>query len=229
MKISICIPTWEQYGNGPKFLKHLLDTITKQTYSNFNVIISDHSLNEDILNLCRSYKDTLDILYIKNKNYLGNSPANTNNCILNSDGEIIKIMFQDDFFYDDRAMELISKEFKDENCNWLVSGCNHTYDNGKTYTNQMTPSWNDRIVIGVNTISSPSVLSFRKKSNVLFDQNLTMLMDCEMYHQLYMKYGTPRIISDCLITNRMHPNQISNMYQNDINKEIEYVRIKHNL
>ena len=93
----------------------------------------------------------------------------------------------------------------------------------------MVPRWNDKIIYGVNTISSPSVLSFRKNNSSFFDEDLTMLMDCEMYYQLYIKYGLPKIITDCLTTNRIHQHQISSLYNKDINSEINYVKNKHNI
>ena len=229
MKISICIPTWEQYGKGVEFLKNTFESILIQSYKNFNVIISDHSKNEDIKLLCDLYSDKFEIKYFKNDKLLGNGPANTNNSIFHADGDIIKILFQDDFFYQKNVLEFIVKEFKNNECNWLVTGCNHTYDNGKTFVNFMVPRWNNDIIIGVNTISSPSVLSFRNKDVCLFDEKLTMLMGCEMYYQLYIKYGLPKIISDCLITNRMHPHQISSLYSKDMRSEITHIKIKHNL
>jgi hypothetical protein len=160
---------------------------------------------------------------------LGNGPANTNNTIINADGDIIKIIFQDDFLYQDNALDLIVKEFEDKDCNWLVSGCNHTHDDGKNFSNFMVPYWNDKIATGTNTISSPSVLSFRNDNPCLFDEELTMLMDCEMYYQLYIRYGFPKIITDCLITNRMHQHQISSLYNKDMWSEIDHVRNKHNI
>jgi hypothetical protein len=160
---------------------------------------------------------------------LGNGPANTNNTIINADGDIIKIIFQDDFLYQDNALDLIVKEFEDKDCNWLVSGCNHTHDDGKSFSNFMVPYWNDKIATGTNTISSPSVLSFRNDKPCLFDEELTMLMDCEMYYQLYIRYGLPKIITDCLITNRMHQHQISSLYNKDMWSEIDHVRNKHNI
>ena len=229
MKVSVCIPTWEQYGRGFEFLQKNLNSILDQTYKNYNVIVSDHSLNDDIKNLCNSYINYMEIIYVKNDNDLGNGPANTNNSIINADGDIIKIMFQDDFFYDKNALEIIVNEFKNDDCNWLVTGCNHTNDDGSTYYNQMIPYWNDNIVTGTNTISSPSVLSFRKNVSCLFDTNLTMLMDCEMYWQLYVKYGLPLIIPNCLVTNRMHKHQISSTYNKNINDEIKHVKSKHNI
>jgi glycosyltransferase involved in cell wall biosynthesis len=229
MKISICIPTWEQYGRGVEFLKNNFEQIIKQTYKNFNVIISDHSKDGNIKSLCDNYSSQIEIKYFKNENHLGNGPANTNNTIINADGDIIKIIFQDDFLYQDNALDLIIKEFEDKDCNWLVSGCNHTHDDGKNFSNFMVPYWNDKIATGTNTISSPSVLSFRNDNPCLFDEELTMLMDCEMYYQLYIRYGLPKIITDCLITNRMHQHQISSLYNKDMWSEIDHVRTKHNI
>jgi glycosyltransferase involved in cell wall biosynthesis len=228
MKVSICIPTWEQYGKGFEFLKKNFDTILNQTYKNFNVIVSDHSKDDHIKSLCDLYSHKFEIKYFKNENLLGNGPANTNNAIKNSDGEIIKIIFQDDFFYSENSLELITKEFEKNDCNWLVNGCNHTYDDGKTFVDFMVPRWNEKIPLGINTISSPSVLSFKNVDVCLFDEKLTMLMDCEMYYQLYIKYGLPKIIEDYLITNRLHDHQISRLYNQSIESEINYIKIKYN-
>lgn len=226
MKISICIPTWEQHGYGITYLKFLLDTIKSQTFKNFNVIISDHSLDEEIKKLSESYKKDFEIIYIKNTEKRGNGPANTNVAIKNADGDIIKIMFQDDLFVNENALQIIHDAFEVTKCGWLVNGCNHTND-GINFSREMIPSWNDQILYGVNTISSPSVLSFHNSNVSFFDENLTMLMDCEYYHQLYLKYGKPFIVKNTLISNRTHPNQISSRYDKNINEEINYVKNKY--
>ena len=226
MTLLQCIPTWEQYGRGVEFLKNNFEQILKQTYKNFNVIISDHSKDDNIESLCEQYSSQIDIKYFKNENSLGNGPANTNNAVINADGDIIKIIFQDDYLFDERALELTSKEFENNECMWLVCGCNHTHDDGLTHDTPMTPYWNDAIKRGVNTISSPSVLSFRNNNPCLFDENLTMLMDCDMYQQLFVRYGLPTILSDCLVTNRIHKHQISTLYNQDIWEEISHVNNK---
>jgi hypothetical protein len=91
----------------------------------------------------------------------------------------------------------------------------------------MTPQWNDRLIFGVNTISSPSVLSFRNQNVSFFDENLTMLMDCEYYYQLYLKYGEPTVLNETLISNRIHQFQISTNYEGNINEEINYIKKKY--
>ena len=137
-------------------------------------------------------------------------------------------MFQDDFFVDNGALQLIHDTFTNTNCGWLVNGCNHTND-GKTFYREMVPSWNDRVVLGENSISSPSVLSFRNENMVYFDESLVMLMDCEYYYQLFLKYGEPFIISNILISNRTHKHQISSMYTKSLSDEIQQVKIKHKI
>jgi glycosyltransferase involved in cell wall biosynthesis len=225
LKISVCIPTWEQYGDGTVFLHELLFSLKKQTYKNFNVIISDHSLDDEIQKIVDYYKDFFEIIYVKNTEKRGNGPANTNNCIKYANGDIIKIMFQDDLFFDKESLKKINQIFNDNDCMWAVNGCNHTND-GINFSNEMVPQWNDKILFGINTISSPSVLSFRNVNNSFFDENLVMLMDCDYYYQLYVKYGLPVIIKDILISNRTHKNQISSRYNLDKNEEINYVKKK---
>lgn len=226
LKISICIPTWEQYGVGSMHLEQLFKSIEKQTFKNFNICISDHSIDEEIKKLVLHYSKYLNILYKKNDKNLGNGPANTNESIRMANGEIIKIMFQDDIFYDIDALLKIHNSFEKEKCKWLVNGCNHTRD-GNTFYSNMVPTWNDNILFGVNTISSPSVLSFKNENIIFFDENLTMLMDCEYYYSLYKICGLPYILKDILVTNRVHPNQISSKYDKNINEEIRYVKEKH--
>ena len=48
--ISIVIPTYESKGKGVLFLSELMDTIDNQTYRNFEIIISDHSFDDEIKN-----------------------------------------------------------------------------------------------------------------------------------------------------------------------------------
>ena len=44
-KISVCIPTYEMRGFGAAFLKQCLDILKKQTFKDFDVVISDYSNN----------------------------------------------------------------------------------------------------------------------------------------------------------------------------------------
>lgn len=227
-RFSICVPVWEQHGFGLQYLKDLIYSIQIQRYYDYEIVISDHSQNNDIDKFVnKEVKFDLSVLKYKrySKNY-GNGVANLNNALKMANGEIIKVMFQDDFMFDCRCLEKFDKAFQDKNTNWVTCGCNHTKD-GVNFERFMIPSWNDKLLEGVNTISSPSVLAFRNKNIELFDENLTMLMDVEYYHNLGQKYGLPIIIEDCLVTNRCHENQISSRYVGNIEEEIRYCKEKY--
>ena len=230
MKISLAVPTWECHGKGREFLNDLLRTIEIQTHKDFEVCISDHSKDDWLINECKDFKDKIDIKYSKNLEDHGNSPANTNRAISMCSGDIIKVMFQDDFFWDDEALEKIHGEFESSDSMWLVNGCNHTNDMGHSFFWEMFPRWNEDMLKGKNTISSPSVLSMRKEcfDKVKFDKNLIMLMDCEYYYSLQKNFGDPIYLDDILITNRLHGNQISSRYDMDkIELEVDYCIAKH--
>jgi glycosyltransferase involved in cell wall biosynthesis len=226
-RFSICIPVWEQHGFGLQYLKDLIHSIQIQTFQDWEIVISDHSQNYDIFDFClaESEKDYI-LRYFKYEEKYGNGVVNLNNALKRAEGEIIKIMFQDDFMFDRRCLEKFDEVFQNEEIKWAVCGCNHTRD-GVNFERFMVPSWNDRLLEGVNTISSPSVLAFRNENIELFDENLTMLMDVEYYYRLGERYGLPVTIEDCLVTNRCHENQISSRYSGDLEEEIKFCKEKY--
>ena len=234
MRLSIAIPTFEYKGKGGEFLDFLFRTIEIQTFKDFEVVVSDHSKDEKLVDVIDSFKSKFDIKYIKNKNRLGNGPANTNNAIRNCSGEIIKVMFQDDFFYDSQALKKIYDSFDDKH-EWLVCGSNHTKNNGKSFYRKIYPKWNNRIINGVNTISSPSVMAVKKKvfDQIKFDESLVMMMDCEIYFHIKKEFGEPIYLHEILVSNRIHQDQISSRYNsssnsaNDLDLEIKYCLSKH--
>ena len=234
MKFSIAIPTWESYGRGGEFLEDILRTIEIQTLKDFEVCISDHSENNDVLDVVKTFEDKFSIVYLRNSEKRGNGPANTNNAIDMCSGDIIKVMFQDDFFYDDESLEKINNEFNTTDKTWLVNGCNHTQNDGHSFYWEMYPKWNDRLLEGVNTISSPSVLSFKNKVVNRFDENLVYFMDCEFYYGMNNKYGLPIFLNDVLVSNRIGEYSVTTNVSHKnrdyyVSKETEYCREKYGL
>jgi glycosyltransferase involved in cell wall biosynthesis len=233
MKISIAIPTWECYGKGGEFLDDLLRTIEIQTFKNFEVCISDHSKDDKVFNKVKEFQNKFDIIYSRNEENRGNGPFNTNKSIEMCSGDIIKVMFQDDFFYDDESLEKIHNEFENSDKMWLVNGCNHTQDDGHSFYWEMYPTWNNKLLEGVNTISSPSVLSFRKEVENRFDETLVYFMDCEFYYGMNERYGRPIFLNDVLISNRVGDHQISSQVnkrrEEYVSRETEYCIKKYKL
>ena len=206
--ISICIPTYEMKGKGVEYLEYSFNILYSQTYTDFEIIISDHSISDDVQELCNQWKQVLNIRYFRNEYKRGVSSANINNAIKHAQGEIVKILFQDDFLYDEDSLHNQLKAFVKSKSHWLVAACCH-YD-GVNIKNPLYPRYHDNIQYGENTISSPSVLMFKNENVLEFDENLVWLMDVDYYKRLHNMFGDPGICSDISIVNREHPNQVSN-------------------
>lgn len=218
--LSICIPTYEMKGKGVEYLEYSFNILYSQIYKNFEVVISDHSTDGNIKELCRQWDQVLNINYFKNKYKRGISSANINNAIKNAKGDIIKVLFQDDFLYDEYSLEKQLECFKGD---WMVTACCHY--NGVEVYKPFYPKYHDQIQYGQNTISSPSVLMFKNKDIIEFDENLFWLMDTDYYKRMYNKFGLPDICNYISIVNREHPDQVSNTLATKERRkmELEYI------
>lgn len=151
----------------------------------------------------------------------GKMAENTNDGIMRAKGEIIKILYMDDRFAHPNALQEIVDAFEKEDKAWLVTGCDH--DPG---THTHLPTWNNKLLEGVNTIGSPSVLALRVKE--LFDENLSWLLDCDLYHRLNEKYGQSIYLNDINVTIGQGLHQTTHiMPEEEKLKEHEYLNGKY--
>tara|TARA_Y100001963_G_C6762381_1_gene440233 strand:+ start:739 stop:1428 length:690 start_codon:yes stop_codon:yes gene_type:complete len=227
MKVSYCIPTHDGNMRCQQYLFDIFHALEQQDDKNFNVWISDHSKSDKVLKACQEYADVFEINYVKNTNSLGNISANSNHALRNADGDILKVLFSDDFILTRTLNSELRKAFSNDEVSWAVTGFAHTLDNGRTHYNPKVPVWNDRLLEGVNTLSSPSILAIRNGIGEYFDEDLTMLMDCDMFYRLYKDHGKPAVLKDFHISNREHPNQTQRQHEDLLPKEVEYLKNKH--
>jgi glycosyltransferase involved in cell wall biosynthesis len=226
MRVSFCIPTYESKGKAQRYLFDIFYALSHQTNKDFNVWISDHSKTDVVLEACKEYANEFEINYVKNEEKRGQISANTNSALRHADGQILKVMFQDDFILTKNLVEELDKAFVD-GVDWAVTGFAHTIDDGHSHYNPKIPEYNDRLLEGVNTLSSPSILAMRNGIDEYFDEELTMLMDCDMYYRLYKYHGDPAVLTDYHISNREHQNQTQRTYEHLIPTEIDYLKEKH--
>jgi len=238
-KISVCIPTYEFKGEGVKFLSELFDSIRIQTFQDFDVVISDHSKDTEIMNFCSECDYDFEITYIQNPNGRGFQAPNTNCALENAEGTILKLIYQDDIFVDEKALEKISNTFDETKCKWLFHGFTHTTDGIETHRDCI-PRWTDMMLEGRNLLGSPSCVAMLNECKMYMDESIKLLIDTELYHRMRFEYGIPTFISDILIANREHDGRMSAtgvQYDAQIehpegswlvdSKEIDYLMVKH--
>jgi len=231
-RVSIIIPVCEYNGKGAQFLDDLLRTIEIQSFKDFEVVITDHSEDDRLLDTLKEFETKFEINYVKNVDRRGNSPANLNFAISMAKGEIIKPVFQDDFFYDDEALNKIYYTLSGDTKQWLLCGTNHTRDHGHSFFWELFPRFNDNLLEGVNTISSPTVTAWKKDTEIQFDESLVYLMDLDFYYGMRETYGEPIYYDDILVTNRIHQDSISSSILDKeaiMKKESNYCKQKYGL
>ena len=218
-EISVCIPSHDRGENGPIWMRQLLDSLKVQTFGDFDIVVSDQSKNDLILDVCKEYSDDFEFTFVR---YTGNNPCeNINIALDNCTGKIVKIMFSDDVFVSVKALEIISQEYKTSNCKWAFSGFCGTRD-GINFYSEKIPAWSDYMLEGRNLLSSPSAVSFLNDCKVEFDTNLKLLLDTDFYHRMRWNNGLSNIIPDVLIANRDHDDRISSQATSQYDCVVEH-------
>ena len=193
-KISVCVPI-HPMKNAAFFLRRLIESIEKQTFKDYEIIITSD----------------------------GKMAENSNSAIRKAKGEIIKILYMDDFLAHSDSLQVIADNFKG---GWLATGCLHT--DGNSISNPHFPAWSHEVAKGVNTIGSPSVIAMENNNPPLFDENLSWLLDCELFGRLYEHYGPPTLVNDLNVVMGVGSHQMTNILTNEQKmSEQEYLNKKY--
>ena len=185
-KISIVVP-YHDMKNAEFFLKRNIDSIMSQTFKEYEIILTKE----------------------------GKMAENTNAGIKKARGELIKILFMDDYFAHPNALQDIIEKFGGR---WMITGVDTNPE----------PKWTDDIHLGNNKLGSPSALTMRVGYEMLFDEKLSWLLDCDLYKRLYEKYGPPKILTGVNVNIGIHGGQMTNLMSDDYKlSEHEYMNEKY--
>lgn len=189
-KLSIVIPIHDM-KNGANFLWTSINALIEQTFQDFEIVIVKQ----------------------------GKMAENTNAGIRRAKGELIKIIYLDDYLAHKDSLKLIV-EAMDANpeAKWLINGVNeHAY-----------PYWTDDILTGNNKLGSPSALTIRNGLDMYFDENMSWLLDCAFYKEMNDKYGKPIILNGIQVVLEKGDHQMTNILTSEQKKDEEnYVKQKY--
>jgi hypothetical protein len=227
---SIAIPAYGYNGRGGDYLEHNLSVLEKQTFYDFEVVISDHSIDNTIKNICDKWSNRLNIKYFINDKGRGYISPNLNVAMKNCNGLWIKILFQDDFLYDENSLKKTNNYINNHSdVKWLLTEFYHSNDGVNLYLHYF-PKWVDNIWMGNNTIGCPSVITVKNDDLLFFDENIDWLMDVEYYKRMYDKHGEPNIMNEITVVNRTNQDDRNSHSFSDehIKFELEFVHKKFN-
>ena len=210
-KVSICIPTYNNVAD----VRQVLESILEQTYTNYEVNITDDSTNNEIEELVATYIDSR-IRYVHNVQKLGHI-YNWNAAIRMATGAYIKIMFSDDWFTYTDSLARYVKLLEDNPEAGLAFSSSMQVSDTKSYERQITEEFiasltqdYTRIFQG-NQIGAPSGTIYRN-NGILFDERSNWASDLELYLQLLHENPVFAYTRDPLISIGLHGEQYTHMF-----------------
>lgn len=182
-KVSVCIPAFNQV----KHLKTTIDSVLTQTYTDYEIVITDDTPGDLVKNFVAEYNMPERIKYFKNASTLG-SPENWNESIRKATGEYIKILHHDDWLNLDDSLAKYVRLLEDNPAvDFGFSATQAVFPRGKDWVHRITEEQlaemqaNPLVLYNVNFIGAPSTTIFRRDPSLLFDSSLKWLVDIQYY------------------------------------------------
>jgi glycosyltransferase involved in cell wall biosynthesis len=211
--ISICIPAYKRVS----FLKRLLDSIELQTYRQFEVVVTDDSPDNEVSDLCRSHPLSAVIRYFKNEKKLG-TPENWNESIRRAGEGWIKLMHDDDWFLDSKALKIFAGAVaQNPAVDFFFSEYTNVFLNdGKNPDMKvhLTRVWQKRLerdpktLLSSNRIGPPSVILHKNTPGILYDSALKWLVDIDFYIR-FLQHSKSLFIAENLVAVGVGDEQVT--------------------
>jgi len=210
--ISICIPAYKHID----YLERLLESVSLQTFRDFEVIITDDSPDDKIGILLGKFKEALAIYYYKNEKPLG-TPENWNEAIRKANGTWIKIMHNDDWFANDNALQIFYDNIQQHTDAdfFFCAFQNVEVNSGKTEVVKMSAA--DKAFLKSNPyhllkkvyIGNPSCTLVRKSLDIFYDNRYKFIVDFDYYIRVIQQTEMPVYIDEVLLNIGFHDEQVT--------------------
>ncbi len=211
MKVSIVIPTYKR----PDLLERLLESINKQTFKNFEVIVVDDNspnINEYEL-VIRKYSELFNEFTFFRNNINSGAPFSRNLGILNAKYDLIALVDDDDEWLESKLFEQVKVFENNENVG-IVYTWTKVIENGKNlisnYKSEIEGTKNAlKGILRECYIPSPSVM-LRKKALLkagLFDITFPSCQDWDMWTRVILLGYECRVVPAFLTIYHKHEQE----------------------
>lgn len=210
--ISICIPAYNRTG----YLRQLLDSIALQTFTDYEVVVTDDSPGDEVKDLVAAYENKFRLVYHKNPAALG-TPANWNEGMRRARGQWIKLMHDDDWFADARALQhFYDATLQHPHCRFFFSAFkNVTEGSGKVQ--EVRCDLIDRFMLWLSPlhlfkkvyVGNPSCTLVHKDLNLFYDKRYKWVVDFEYYIRCLQQAKDYHYIDKYLLNIGFHEGQVT--------------------
>lgn len=215
--ISICIPAYKNIA----FLERLLNSIAEQTFTDYEVIITDDSPDSELEKFIINYNRIAALRYFRNPSSLG-TPENWNEAIRNAKAGWIKIMHHDDWFYGRYSLEKYVAAIRaNSSSSFFFSAFqNVNEDTGEKEEKGIKPFQlkrllkNPSILVAGNVMGPPSVVLYKNEPLLLYDKELKWVVDIDFYIR-YLHQHKPVYIQEILVNIGVHKKQVTQEVSHD--------------
>ncbi len=185
-KVSICMPTYNQ----PDYFRHVLDSIARQDFKDYELIVSDDSTNDESSKIAEEYKKK-----IPNLTYIHNvpskkSPGSWNEAIKHAKGKYIKVQHSDDWFSSPQALgKFVAMLDRHPESDFAFSAANvvgpdkklkfvHRCSANELAKLRRSPTY----LFGRNIVGAPSATIYRASVvHKFYDANMKWVVDLDQY------------------------------------------------
>lgn len=222
--ISICIPAYKRAD----YLHRLLESISIQTYRDYEIIISDDSPDDSVAGILPAFS-SLPIKYVKNNPAAG-TPGNWNISMQHATGEWIKLMHDDDWFSQETSLQQFADTAAHASCDFIFSACKNIHASGKE-VNEFISGWKKEMLeddtlnlFFLNVIGHPSTVIHRRDESILYDTQYRWVVDIDFYIRYMQQHPGYIYIPEMLVNIGTDDTQVSfSAYKNPKVEVPEYL------
>ena len=174
-KLSIGIPVY----NGEKFIQKCLNSILNQTFTNFEIILSDNASTDSTTSICQEYANKDErILFIKQKS-TGTRASNYNFVLEQSKSEYFMWASADDIWH---------PEFIEKNLMFLET--HHDFVGSTSEVELFTGIWNENDVSKFKNIQPKKKYEWVHPLIGTFEEKVKFLFNFRKFEYMYAIFRT---------------------------------------
>lgn len=214
VKFSICIPAY----NNNLFLRRVLESVEKQTFQSYEVIVGLDFPSADLVEVCLDFQKRIPLIFYKNEPRLG-TPKNWNFIASKAKGEFIYVLHYDDWLVSSTILEKFvetSKAYPE--ADFIFGQYFMTGSSSKLIvptSKEIKLLYNcPEIIYHRNFIGPPSSNIIRNSIFEEYDERMKWLVDIEFYVRI-LKKSTFAYISEPVVHFNLSEEQVTSLVIDD--------------